>query len=236
MSRAGAAAEATWIADHSGPLSPRRLSAALDRIAAFVEGVDHLAVTKMAERQDPYAVLVSTVISLRTRDEVTDVVSPRLLAEAPTPEALARLSAERIAELVYPACFYRVKGRTLRALGRALVERHAGRVPDTMEGLLGLKGVGRKTANLVMTLGHGKAGICVDTHVHRITNRLGFVATRAPDETERVLRARLPRRWWVRVNDVLVSFGRVHCTPLSPRCSTCPVAEVCMRVGVGRRR
>jgi endonuclease-3 len=212
------------------------MAAALDRIAAFVEGRDHLAVARAAERHDPYAVLVSTVISLRTRDEVTDAVTPRLLAEAPTPEALARLPAERIAELVYPAGFYRTKGRTLRALGHALVERHGGRVPDTLEALLELDGVGRKTANLVLTLGHGKPGICVDTHVHRISNRLGFVRTRAPDETEQVLRARLPARWWIPINDVLVSFGRLHCTPLSPHCSTCPVARTCLRVGVGRSR
>jgi endonuclease-3 len=228
--------EDAFVRARSGPLTPRRMAAALDRIAAFVRGKDHLAVTKVAAERDPYAVLVSTVISLRTRDEVTDAVTPRLLAEAPTPWALADLPEARIAALIYPACFYRVKGRTLRALGRALLERHGGHVPDTLEALLALDGVGRKTANLVLTLGHGKAGICVDTHVHRIANRLGFVRTRAPDETERVLRARLPRRWWIPINDVLVSFGRVHCAPLSPRCSTCPVARTCLRVGVGKRR
>jgi endonuclease-3 len=212
------------------------MAAALDRIAAFVKGRDHLAVTRTAEQHDPYAVLVSTVISLRTRDEVTDAVTPRLLAEAPTPESLAQLPAERIAELIYPAGFYRTKGRTLRGLGRALVEQHGGRVPDTLEALLELDGVGRKTANLVLTLGHGKPGICVDTHVHRISNRLGFVRTRTPDETEQALRARLPARWWIPINDVLVSFGRLHCTPLSPRCSTCPVARTCLRVGVERSR
>jgi endonuclease III len=229
-------ADAAWIRAHTGPLSVRRMSAALDRIAVFVEGQDKLAVTRTAERHDPYAVLVSTVISLRTRDEVTDLVTPRILAEAPTADALSRLPAERIAELIYPACFYRVKGRTLRALGRALVDRHGGRVPDTLEGLLSLGGVGRKTANLVLTLGHEKPGICVDTHVHRISNRLGFVRTRAPDDTERVLRARLPPRFWIPINDLLVTFGRVHCGPLSPRCSTCPVARTCLQVGVVRSR
>lgn len=226
----------TWVRARSGTLSPRRTAAAIDRIATFVDGVDHLAVTKAAETQDPFAVLVSTLISLRTRDEVTDVVAPRLLAEAPTPAALAAMDEARIAGLIYPACFYRTKGRTLRAVGRALVERHGGRVPDAMDALLALDGVGRKTANLVITLGFGRPGICVDTHVHRIVNRLGFVRTRAPDETERVLRARLPRRLWIPINDVLVSFGRTHCTPLSPRCSTCPVVGACQRVGVGRSR
>jgi len=225
-----------WLKTHSGPLSTRRMAAALDRIAAFVAGKDHLAVTRVAEQQDPYAVLVATLISLRTRDEVTDAVSPRLLAEASTPEALARTPPERIARLIYPACFYRVKGRTLNAIARAIVERHGGRVPDTMEELLALSGVGRKTANLVLTMGYKKPGICVDTHVHRIAGRLGFVRTRSADDTEQVLRARLPRRLWIPINDVLVSFGRTHCTPLSPRCSTCPVARTCLRVGVGKSR
>ena len=212
------------------------MSAALGRIAAFVRGRDHMAVTRIAESQDPFAVLVSTVISLRTRDEVTDLVSPRLLALAPTAAALARMPTERIARLIYPAGFYRTKARTLRTLGRVLVERHGGRVPDSIDELCALHGVGRKTANLVVTLGYAKPGICVDTHVHRICNRMGFVSTRSPDETERVLRARLPTRWWIPINDLLVSFGRVHCTPLSPRCSTCPVAGVCAQRGVARRR
>jgi endonuclease-3 len=213
------------------------MSAALGRIARFVgRAPESLAVTRVARREDPFHVLVATVISLRTRDEVTDVVAPRLLAAAPTPAALARLPAARIARLVYPAGFYRTTARTLRALARRLLDEHGGRVPDTLEGLLALHGVGRKTANLVLTLGHGRPGICVDTHVHRISNRLGFVRTRAPDDTEEVLRARLPRRWWIPINDVLVSFGRLHCGPLSPRCSTCPVGGVCRRVGVLRSR
>src|SRR5262249_5775701 len=160
----------------------------------------------------------------------------RLLAEAPTPDALARTPPERIAHLIYPACFYRVKGRTLNAIGRTLVERHAGRVPDTMEELLGLSGVGRKTANLVLTMRYKQPRICVDPHVHRVAGRLGFVRTRLADDTEQVLRARLPQRLWIPLNDALVSFGRVHCTPLSPRCSTCPVARTCLRVGVTKSR
>ncbi len=212
------------------------MSGALAKIAVFVKGRDHLAAIRIAQRRDPFAVLVSTVISLRTRDEVTDVVTPRLLAEAPTPAALARLQAPRIARLIYPAGFYRTKGRILRALGAALVERHGGRVPDTLDELCELDGVGRKTANLVLTLGFQKPGICVDTHVHRISNRLGFVRTRSPDETEQVLRRRLPAKWWIPINEVLVSFGRLHCTPLSPRCSTCPVRGACARVGVGKSR
>ncbi|WP_394837369.1 endonuclease III [Pendulispora rubella] len=217
-------------------LSARQMSAVLSKVARFVEGRDHLAVTRVSLDGDPFAVLASTIISLRTRDEVTDVVSPKLLAVAPDAETMSETPVERIAELIYPAGFYRNKAQTLRDIARTLLEEHGGRVPDTLEGLLELRGVGRKTANLVLTLGHRKPGICVDIHVHRISNRLGFVRTKTPDETEMVLRAQLPRRWWIPINDILVTFGRVHCTPLSPHCSTCPVANVCHRIDVGRTR
>jgi endonuclease-3 len=150
--------------------------------------------------------------------------------------ALARVPERKIARLIYPAGFYRTKAKTLRAIAKVLLVEHHGRVPDEIDTLLKLKGVGRKTANLVVTLGYGKPGICVDVHVHRISNRLGSVRTRSPDETERALRAILPSRWWIPINDVLVAFGRSHCTPLSPRCSTCPVASRCARVGVRRSR
>jgi endonuclease III len=229
-----------WLTARTGALTPRRMANALARIATFVGRTDDTslaAVTRMASRRaDPFHILVATIISLRTRDEVTDVAAPRLLAVAPTPAAMARTPADRIARLIYPAGFYRTKAKTLRAISRLLVDRYGGLVPDTIEGLLALKGVGRKTANLVITLGHGKPGICVDIHVHRICNRLGFVRTRNPDDTEAVLRERLPPVWWIPINDVLVAFGRAHCGPLSPRCSTCPVAAVCSRVGVTHSR
>jgi endonuclease-3 len=229
--------DAAWVRAHSGMLSARRMSAALAQIARHVgRAPEELAVTKVSRRRDPFHVLVACLISLRTRDEVTDVAAPRLLAVAPTPEALAQTPEARIAQLIYPAGFYRTKARTLRAVAGTLVREHGGQVPPTLEGLLALPGVGRKTANLVLTLGHRKLGICVDTHVHRISNRLGFVRTNAPDETEQVLRARLPRRWWIPINDVLVAFGRTVCAPLSPRCSICPARAICQRVGVGRSR
>jgi endonuclease-3 len=176
------------------------------------------------------------LISLRTKDEVTDEVAPRLLAEAPTPALLAALSEARIAELIFPAGFYRSKAGTLRALAHRIDTELDGQVPNTLEGLLALKGVGRKTANLVLTLGFAKPGICVDTHVHRISNRLGFVRTRYPDDTEQVLRARLPRRWWIPINDLLVTYGRTLCTPLSPRCTDCVVRDLCTRADVTRWR
>jgi endonuclease-3 len=190
----------------------------------------------VSRTSDPFAVLVACLLSLRTKDEVTDVVAPRLLALAPTPAALAELPEARIAELIFPAGFYRTKSKTLRALARTLLACHHGRVPASLEALLGLHGVGRKTANLVLALGFGEHAICVDTHVHRISNRLGYVRTEAPDDTEQVLRARLPKRFWMSVNDLLVTFGRTVCKPISPHCSSCATRLLCLRVGVGRSR
>lgn len=188
------------------------------------------------EKHDPYEVLVGTLISLRTRDEVTEVATRRLLDLAPTVEALEAMRESTIARTIYPACFYRTKARTLRRVAAILRTDHGGLVPDSMERLLSLPGVGRKTANLVLLLGYGQAALCVDTHVHRISNRLGFVATRTPDATEAALRERLPRSLWWHYNELLVSFGKSGCTPLSPRCSTCPVGPDCPRVGVTRTR
>ena len=146
------------------------------------------------------------------------------------------LSPRRIERLIYPVGFYRTKARVILGICRNLLERFGGRVPDEIDDLLTLKGVGRKTANLVVTMGYGKPGICVDTHVHRISNRLGYVRTRTPEETEMALRARLPRRYWIGYNDLLVAFGQNVCTPISPRCSTCPVRALCRRVGVKSSR
>jgi endonuclease III len=194
------------------------------------------AVTAVAARRDPFAVLVSTILSLRTKDEVTAAASARLLARAPEPTALLRLPARSIARLVYPVGFYRVKARHLREVARLLLARHGGRVPADLDLLLELPGVGRKVANLVLVLGFGLPGVCVDTHVHRICNRLGYVRTRDPLATEMALRRKLPRRHWLTVNDLLVTFGQNVCGPLSPRCSACPVAPQCARVGVVRSR
>ncbi len=188
------------------------------------------------DEADPFRVLVSTVISARTKDEVTLPASCRLLTCAPDPAALAALGEEEIARLIYPAGFYRTKARNLKKLAAELRDRFAGRVPSEMEGLLELPGVGRKTANLVLNLGFGRGGICVDTHVHRIANRLGWVRTASPAQTEQALQAILPRRYWIPVNGLLVRFGRTVCTPLSPRCSLCPLRARCPRTGVDRSR
>jgi endonuclease-3 len=195
------------------------------------------AVMDLASRcHDPFRVLISCLISLRTPDQVTGPASARLFRLARTPRALRALPVERIAEVIYPAAFYRTKAKTMHALCDALLAEHGGKVPDDLEQLLRLKGVGRKTANLVVTVGFGKPGICVDTHVHRISNRLGIVATRTPEKTEFALREVLPRRLWISYNDLLVTFGQNICRPVSPHCSTCPIRDLCPRIGVTTQR
>jgi len=195
------------------------------------------ALALIAEQErDPFRVLVACILSLRTQDTTTGPAAARLFAVADTPTAMLRLPARRIARLIYPVGFYRTKARVILGLCRDLRDRFGGRVPDEIDALLTLKGVGRKTANLVVTMGFNKPGICVDTHVHRISNRFGYVRTRHPEETEMALRDRLPRRFWIGYNDLLVSFGQNVCTPLSPRCSTCPVSALCRRVGVTASR
>jgi endonuclease III len=194
-------------------------------------------VTLVAQRsRDPYPVLISTLLSLRTKDEVTAAASRRLLGRADTPEKMLRLDAAEIRKMIYPVGFYKRKAETLLRVSRILLELHSGRVPDDLDKLLELPGVGRKTANLVLTLGFGKPGICVDTHVHRITNRLGYVKTKSPDETEMVLRDKLPKAWWIPINDILVAFGQGLCKPVSPWCSRCPVSKWCERTGVSHSR
>jgi len=189
-----------------------------------------------AERRDPFRVLIACLLSLRTKDETTGPAAARLFALADTPEAMRQLPAKRIERAIFPVGFYRTKARVLLGVCRDLLERFAGQVPDDIDRLLTLKGVGRKTANLVVTQGFNKPGICVDIHVHRISNRLGYVKTKNPTETETVLRAQLPRRYWIGYNDLLVSFGQNICHPVSPRCSECPVRPRCARVGVTRSR
>ena len=188
------------------------------------------------ERYDPFAILISTLLSLRTKDEVTAAATQRLLALASTPEGMLRLSSDEIRKAIYPVGFYRTKAETILRVCRELIDRFHARVPNTLDALLSLKGVGRKTANLVISLGFGGAGLCVDTHVHRISNRLGYVRTKSPEETEFALRAKLPPKYWSRVNTLLVAFGRNTCRPVSPFCSTCPIAAYCDRVGVKKSR
>jgi endonuclease III len=186
--------------------------------------------------RDPFRVLVSCLLSLRTKDLTTAEASARLFRLATTPAEMVKLPASRIEKAIYPVGFYKTKSKTLRSISRDLIDRFESIVPDDLDLLLTLKGVGRKTANLVMTLGHRKYGICVDVHVHRISNRLGYVRTKTPEQTEMVLRKKLPKRYWMEYNDLLVTYGQNVCKPVSPLCSQCPIASHCNRVGVTRSR
>ena len=210
---------------------------AMGILADAVRGWVTPAVTIVATQdRDPFKVLVSCILSLRTRDQTTAEAAARLFALADTPAAISALTVERIEEAIYPVGFYRVKARQILDISRELTGLHGGRVPDEIDELLKFKGVGRKTANLVLTLGYGKPGICVDIHVHRICNRWGYVSTRTPGQTETALRKKLPSEYWIIINDLLVTFGQNQCTPVSPRCSSCPLYELCDRVGIIKHR
>ncbi len=187
-------------------------------------------------RRDPFRTLISCIISLRTKDDVTAPASRRLFRLASTPRMMAKLSAKRIERAIYPAGFYRNKAIQMKEISRRIAQEHAGVVPDELSELLKFKGVGRKTANLVVSVGYGKPAICVDIHVHRIMNRLGYVRTPTPEKTELALRRKLPRRYWIGINTLLVSYGQRICTPISPWCSRCVVKRWCERRGVTKAR
>lgn len=194
-------------------------------------------VSHLAENQrDPFVILISTLLSLRTKDEVTAEATDRLFKLASSPEDMLNVPVEKIAKTIYPVGFYRVKAKNIHHVCRELINRFDSRVPDDIDTLLSIKGVGRKTANLVVSLAYGRDAICVDTHVHRISNRLGYVRTKMPDETEFALREKLPRRHWIIYNTIMVAFGRKTCRPVSPLCSLCPVSYYCDRIGVGVSR
>lgn len=191
------------------------------------------AVSIVAENtKDPFKVLISCIISLRTKDTTTAAASGRLFALADTPNAMMTIPVEKIEKAIFPAGFYRVKARNIIEICKRLVEDYTSIVPDEIDELLKLKGVGRKTANLVVTIGYNKDGICVDTHVHRISNRWGYIKTKTPDESEAALRKKLPRKYWKIYNDLLVTFGQNLCKPVSPLCSQCNIATYCARIGV----
>ena len=184
------------------------------------------------ESQDPFKILISCILSLRTKDEVTDVASHRLFERASTPYEMLKLNAEAIQKLIYPVGFYKTKSQRILEISQTLIDRFKTKVPNQIEDLLSLKGVGRKTANLVLTLGFGKDGICVDTHVHRISNRLGWIKTKNATQTEFALMKILPRRYWKIYNDLLVTYGQNLCRPISPFCSRCPSELYCEKIGV----
>lgn len=211
-------------------------------LSLAIDGMELPAIEKISESQaeDPFQVLIATLLSARTQDATTLAASRRLFRRARTPRTMARLPVAEIERLIYPVSFYRTKAVHVKETCRQIMVRYGGRVPDTMEELLTLPGVGRKTANLVLILAHRSASnICVDTHVHRISNRLGWVATRTPDETERALYAAAHRRWWPLINLYLVTWGQHVCRPVYPLCGQCVLADACPRIGVekvGRAR
>ncbi len=194
------------------------------------------AISEIQETKDPFRVLISCLLSLRTKDNVTLKASKKLFSVAKTPEELLKLSTKKIEELIYPVGFYRVKAKRIKEISKILIEQFGGKVPDSLDELLTLPGVGRKTANIVITQGFNKYGIAVDTHVHRVSNRLGFVKTKTPEETEIELRRIIPKKYWIEFNDLFVSFGQNICTPISPKCSICPISKYCNKVGVKTHR
>ena len=214
---------------------PARCVETLKILQRAVRAFDEPAVEKISEdtREDPFQVLIATMLSAQTRDAVTASASARLFAVARTPRTVAALPTSRIQKLIYPVSFYRFKARYVKDTCTQLVARFGGRVPATMAELLTLPGVGRKTANLVLILSHAsRDNICVDTHVHRISNRLGWVKTRTPEETEQALYRVVPKRWWPVVNLFLVTWGQNVCRPVYPRCRACAISRLCPRIGV----
>lgn len=216
-------------------MNARSVPAVMRTLAREIDGLELPAVEKISrsQQEDPFQVLIGTLLSARTQDATTLAASTRLFRKARTPATMAKLPVRQIERLIYPVSFYRNKARHVKAACRMLMSRFAGKVPATMEELLSLPGVGRKTANLVLILSFGSMkNICVDTHVHRISNRLGWVRTRSPDETEQALYEGVDARWWPYVNLYLVTWGQNVCRPVHPRCGACAIRRYCRRVGV----
>lgn len=194
-----------------------------------------LTLISKKSKRDPFKVLIGTLLSSRTKDPVTHEATNRLFSVAETPSKILNLTTEQIERLIYPVGFYREKARRIKEVSKIILEKHSGKVPNRLEELLKLPGVGRKTANLVLSEAFGIDAICVDTHVHRITNRLGFVRSKNPKETEMQLMKKLPRKWWIPLNKLLVAFGQSVCKPTNPGCDICPVFDLCERVGVKKK-
>jgi endonuclease-3 len=216
---------------------PAMVERVMRTLAREIDGMELPAVEKISESQheDPFQVLIATLLSARTQDATTHAASTRLFRAARTPRRMAKLTARQIERLIYPVSFYRNKARFVRATCQALVSRFGGRVPGTLEELVSLPGVGRKTATLVLILAfQSQRHICVDTHVHRISNRMGWVATRQPPETEQALYSATDARWWPYINLYLVTWGQNVCRPVYPRCGECVLAPACPKIGVTR--
>jgi len=213
----------------------------IDKVIAKLKGASkHWVMPSVSfiavQTQDPFRILISTLLSLRTKDRTTIDASRRLFKLAPTSKKMVQLTSRQIEKAIFPVGFYRTKAKRILEISRTLIQKHKNKVPDTIETLLTLKGVGRKTANLVVILGYGKQGICVDTHVHRISNRWGYIKTKTPEQSEFALREILPKKHWTSYNDLLVSFGQNICLPVSPRCSQCTLEAHCPKMSVKHSR
>ena len=193
-------------------------------------------VSEVAADRDPYKVLISCILSLRTKDEVTKKASLKLFEHADTAKKMINLEELEIQKLIYPVGFYKTKAKRIIEMSNMIIDEYNDKVPDTIDELLKLKGVGRKTANIVVTLGYAKPGVCVDTHVHRISNRWGYVKTKNPIQAEFSLREKLPQEHWIEYNDILVTYGQNVCAPISPKCSICPIEKYCPKIGVLKHR
>lgn len=218
--------------------SAERLQAILEILKESTKGMQRPMSRLIVEKygRDPFLVLVSCLLSLRSRDSMTYEVSQRLFEQAKTPQELLALASRDLEAIIKKIGFYRKKAATLQMVSRMLIERFDGKVPATEEELLSLPGVGPKTANLVLSVGFNKPAICVDVHVHRVCNRLGLLTTKTPEQTEAALKVLVPRQQWSQINDLFVMWGQNICTPLSPRCSICPLSPLCPKRGVTRSR
>jgi endonuclease III len=218
-------------------LTNEEMAIVIARIKRAVRDLPDPSVTLVGKRwKSPYLVLISCILSLRTKDETTLGASKRLFHLADNPRGMVKLSVGKIEEAIYPVGFYRTKAQRIIGISEDILGKFGGKVPDTIDELLTLKGVGRKTANLVLTEGFHKLAMCVDTHVHRISNRLGYIRSTTPEKTEAALRIKLPKKYWGEYNALLVLWGQNICRPVSPLCSTCPVRGICQRVGVEHSR
>jgi endonuclease-3 len=227
-----------WVGkENSAALSVAKVAWALSALRRESPKWNAPVLTLMATQdRDPFKTLIGCILSLRTKDQTTAVAARRLFAIAATPQQMARIPVAKLERTIFPVGFYRTKARVIRQISTDLITKFGAAVPDKIEDLLTLKGVGRKTANLVVTEAFRKPGICVDTHVHRISNRWGLLKTSSPDKTEMALREKLPQRYWLEFNPLLVAFGQTICCPVSPRCSQCPIESRCPRIGVKRSR
>lgn len=208
----------------------------IDILKDYYKSRNKTLIDKISIERDPFKVLISCILSQRTKDEITEKVSSNLYNVIKNPQDLINIDIDTLEKILHPIGFYKVKAKRLKEVTKLILEKYDGKVPDDIDELLKLPGVGRKTANIVITKGFNKKGIAVDTHVHRISNRLGLIKTKRPEDTEFELRKIIPERNWVELNDYLVNFGKNICTPISPKCSSCPIKMYCKKVGVKKFR